>query len=110
MGRPPVRAVRGQSRGGLPGRADRSPEGKVRGALASTLWVGALLGALSVGCAGNQRRSGVAPETRQRSEEMFGRQQRSMDSFNQTPSEQAGERHEYDRPARPPEEGNGREP
>ena len=62
-----------------------------------------ILGACAA-CASGRNRGGVAPETQQRSEELYGRQQRSMDSFNQTSSEQAGERFEYDtRPARPVE-------
>lgn len=72
-------------------------------------WLGALacfgMGLMTAACAGDQRRAVVPPETEQRSEELYGRQQRSMDSFNQTPSEQAGERHEqHTRPVRPVEE------
>ncbi len=60
---------------------------------------------LAMGCATNQRRDVVPQETEQRSREFYGRQQRSMDGFNQTPSEQAGERHEQDaRPVRPVED------
>ncbi|NLE87750.1 MAG: hypothetical protein GX607_15280 [Myxococcales bacterium] len=81
----------------------RSPAA-VRGLLAASA-LGVVFSLLVSACAANQRRDVVPPETEQRSRELYGRQQRSMDSFNQTPSEQAGERHEQDtRPVRPVEE------
>lgn len=69
------------------------------------LWLGAVSLA-PIACGGNRGREPVPPETRQRSEEMFGRQQRSMEQFMMTPSEQAGQRFEDDtRPVRPIDEG-----
>lgn len=45
------------------------------------------------GCGGDQK---VVPEHNQRkSEQLYGKQKMSMDSLNQTPSEQAGQRHDY---------------
>lgn len=74
-----------------------------------TLQYGVALMALTLSaCTGDRAREPVPPETQQRSEEMFGRQQRSMESFGQTASEQAGERFEDDtRPVRPVDRGKG---
>ncbi len=71
-------------------------------------WLGIALAAGLGACAGTPAKSGsgpreplVAPETVEASGELEGRQQNFMDSLNQTPSEQAGTRHEEDRARRP---------
>lgn len=77
------------------------------GSSKTSVWapVAVLFGIAAVsGCATDRPRPVVPEETQQRSQELYGRQQRSMDSFNQTSSEQAGERFENDtRPVRPVE-------
>jgi hypothetical protein len=49
----------------------------------------------------------VSPETREASKEMYGTQENFMKSMNQTPSEQAGTRHEQDTIRRTPEREQG---
>lgn len=121
---PSLRARSGRARAEQ--EPERPSERRTRGAVASeasigycldqmgpvsrlTLHYGAALMALTLlACAGNRAREPVPPETQQRSEEMYGRQQRSMESFGQTASEQAGERFENDtRPVRPVDRGKG---
>jgi hypothetical protein len=87
---------------------DRSSEKSFRVREASVR-AAVLIGVAAVcGCAASRPGPVVPERTQQRSQELYGQQQRSMDSFNQTPSEQAGERFEADtKPARPVEEQGG---
>jgi hypothetical protein len=52
------------------------------------------VGLASTGCASGKREPLVPDETQQRSEDRYGQQSQMMNSLNQTPSEQAGARHE----------------
>jgi hypothetical protein len=55
------------------------------------------------GCAAQKRKPIVPEENQRKSEEMYGEQQQSMQSLNQTPAEQAAAAHESaTRPPRDP--------
>jgi hypothetical protein len=59
-------------------------------------------------CASGPKRDPVVPdETQRRSEEMYGQQGQTMNSLNQTPSEQAGARHENATRPAPRDEPSG---